>query len=66
MVVSDLDDIEGVGKIRKQRLMQRFGSVTKLKQATVQEIAEVKGVSESLAITIKQQLTGEEIVHQDS
>ncbi len=66
MVVSGLDEIEGVGKIRKQRLMQRFGSVNKLKQATVQEIAEVKGVSESLAITIKQQLTGEEIVHQDS
>jgi len=63
MVVSGLDEIEGVGKIRKQRLMQRFGSVKKLKEATVGEIAEVEGVSERLATAIKEQLTGEEIVH---
>lgn len=65
MVVSSLDAIEGVGKIRKQRLMARFRSVNKLKQASIMEIAEVEGISESLAIKIKQQLTGEEIVHQD-
>lgn len=65
MVVSDLDNIEGVGKIRKERLMKQFRSVKKLKKATIQEIAEVKGISESLAVKIKQQLTGEEIVHQD-
>ncbi len=65
MVVSSLDEIDGVGNIRKQRLMQRFGSVKKLKQATIEEIAEVTGISESLAIKIKQQLTGEEIVHQE-
>jgi len=64
MVVSSLDAIEGVGKIRKQRLMARFRSVNKLKQASIMEIAEVEGISESLAIKIKQQLTGEEIVHQ--
>jgi len=65
MVVSSLDDIDGVGKIRKQRLMAHFRSVKKLKQASIMEIAEVEGISESLAVKIKQQLTGEEIVHQD-
>jgi len=65
MVVSDLDNIEGVGKVRKARLMQQFRSVKKLKKATIQEIAEVQGISESLAVKIKQQLTGEEIVHQE-
>ena len=65
MVVSDLDHIEGVGEIRKQRLMERFRSVKKLKKASVKEITEVKGISESLAVKIKQQLTGEEIIHQD-
>lgn len=63
MVVSSLDAIEGVGKIRKQRLIVRFRSVKKLKEATITEIAEVEGISENMAVKIKQQLTGEEIVH---
>lgn len=65
MVVSGLDEIEGVGKIRKQRLMQRFGSMKKLREASVEEIAEVEGISEKLATVIKEQLTGEEIVHHE-
>ena len=66
MEVSSLDEIEGVGKIRKQRLLQRFRSVKRLKEASITEIAEVRGISENMAVKIKQQLTGEEIVHQEN
>ncbi len=65
MVVSSLDEIDGVGDILKQRLLQRFKSVQRIKEATILEIAEVEGISENKAVKIKQQLTGEEIVHQE-
>ena len=65
MVVSSLDEIDGVGDILKQRLLQRFKSVKRIKEATILEIAEVEGISENKAVKIKQQLTGEEIVHQE-
>lgn len=64
MVVSGLDHIEGVGKIRKERLMAHFKTLKRIKEASIEAIAEVEGISENMAIKIKQQLTGEEIVHQ--
>ena len=36
-----LDDVVGIGKIRKQKLLDHFGSYQKLKQATVKEISDV-------------------------
>ncbi len=48
-----LDEIPNVGKIRKQQLLQAFGSVRKLRQATAAEIvAKVPAVGESLAAKI--------------
>lgn len=38
---SELDDIPGVGKVRKEKLIKRFGSVKKIKEATLEELAEV-------------------------
>ena len=38
---SVLDDVEGVGPKRKKQLLKSFGSLTKLRQATVEEIAQV-------------------------
>jgi excinuclease ABC subunit C len=40
---SELDDIPGIGSKRKQVLLQHFGSVTRLKCATVEEIMNVPG-----------------------
>ena len=53
MTKSALDTLDGVGPVRKKRLLLEFGSVSALKRASVDEIAAVKGVSPALAATIK-------------
>ncbi|QWT18164.1 excinuclease ABC subunit UvrC [Collinsella sp. zg1085] len=45
MTVSVLDEVSGVGPARKRALMKHFGSMKRLKAASVEEIAEVPGVS---------------------
>ena len=48
-VHSELDEIPGVGEVRKKALLRHFGSVEKIKQATVEELASVKGVGRKAA-----------------
>ena len=50
---SELDEISGIGKVKKQALLKKFGSVEKIKQASVEELLEVKGISKELAKEIK-------------
>ena len=50
---SELDDIQGIGKVKKQALLKKFGSVEKIKQATIEELMEVKGINKELAEKIK-------------
>lgn len=46
---SVLDEVEGVGPKRKRAIMRHFGSMRRLRAASVEEIAEVKGVPEAVA-----------------
>ncbi|OGW35519.1 MAG: hypothetical protein A2X58_00735 [Nitrospirae bacterium GWC2_56_14] len=46
---SELDDISGIGETRKKALLRHFGSLEKIKQATVEELAAVKGMSKKAA-----------------
>ncbi|MBR0490907.1 MAG: excinuclease ABC subunit UvrC [Clostridia bacterium] len=46
---SELDEIEGIGPAKKQALLKKFGSVEKIKQATLDELLQVKGINEELA-----------------
>jgi excinuclease ABC subunit C len=48
-VHSELDDIPGIGDARKKALLRHFGSVEKIKQATVEELAALKGMTEGVA-----------------
>ncbi|MER3473730.1 MAG: excinuclease ABC subunit C [Armatimonadota bacterium] len=57
---SVLDDIAGVGAKRKQALLKHFGSVKRLKEASVEEIAAVPSITRPLAETIYRQLHQEE------
>ena len=50
---SVLDDIVGIGETKKKLLMQTFGSVEKIKEASIEELTKVKGITESLAKKIK-------------
>lgn len=49
---SILDNIKGVGRKRKMNLLRHFGSVDKIKKATVDELMRVEGISEKLADVI--------------
>ena len=49
MTVSVLDEVEGVGPTRKRAIMRHFGSMKKLRAASADEIAAVKGVPRHVA-----------------
>lgn len=56
---SQLDGIEGLGPKRKQLLMKHFKSLTKIKEATVDEIVTV-GVPRSVAKAVQEKLNSSE------
>ncbi|MFH9365760.1 excinuclease ABC subunit UvrC [Streptomyces anulatus] len=49
---SPLDDVTGLGETRKQALIKHFGSVKKLRQATIDEICEVPGIGRRTAESV--------------
>ncbi len=53
---SVLDDIPGVGASRRKALLRTFGSVSALREASLEAVSAVNGIGPSLAKTIKDQL----------
>lgn len=49
---SPLDDVAGLGDARKQALLKHFGSLKKLRSATIDQICEVPGIGRKTAETI--------------
>ena len=49
---SKIDDIQGIGPKRRRLLLNHFGSLKGLKQASVEEILKVPGIPEKLALEI--------------
>ncbi|NDI08569.1 MAG: excinuclease ABC subunit UvrC [Actinobacteria bacterium] len=56
MLESLLDEISGLGEIRRKSLLTHFGSVSALRAASKQEIANVPGIGEKMANSIYEQL----------
>lgn len=56
---SQLDGIDGLGSKRKQNLMRHFKSLTKIKEASVDEIVEV-GVPRAVAEAVQRKLNPQE------
>jgi excinuclease ABC subunit C len=56
MVESLLDDVPGLGEVRRKALISHFGSLKKLRAASVDEIASVPGFGPKTALAIKVQL----------
>ena len=50
---SELDDIKGIGEKKKKELLKKFGNVQNIKNATVEELCEVKGITKKIAETIR-------------
>jgi excinuclease ABC subunit C len=57
-LVSPLDEIAGVGPSRKKALLKRFGSLTRLRDASVEEIAATPGIGPELAAAVYERLHG--------
>lgn len=53
LITSELDDIHGIGEVTKKKLLNHFGSLSSIKNATMDEIARVAG--KKTAIALKQQ-----------
>lgn len=49
-IKSQLDDIQGVGPVIKQKLLRHFGSVNKIKSASQEELVKIVGISRAAAI----------------
>ena len=52
MVESLLDDVPGLGEVRRKSLLKQFGSLKRLRAATVEEIAAVPGIGPRTAEAI--------------
>jgi excinuclease ABC subunit C len=55
-LTSRLDDIAGIGPARKRALMKSFGDLERMRQAEVEDLAAVPGISKELALRVKDSL----------
>jgi excinuclease ABC subunit C len=53
---SELDSIPGLGPSKKKALLQHFGSVNKIKEANLEELLKIKGISPKIAKNIAKKL----------
>jgi len=56
MVESFLDEIPGMGEVRRKTLIRHFGSMRKLRKASVAEISAVPGIGDRIANSIHEAL----------
>jgi excinuclease ABC subunit C len=52
MIESLLDDVPGLGDVRRKAVLKQFGSLKRLRAASVEEIASVPGIGPSIAQAI--------------
>ena len=55
-ISSELDFIDGIGKIKKKALLKKFGSTQEIKKASIEELISVKNINLSLAKSILETL----------
>lgn len=55
---SKLDTIPGIGKKRKAVMLKKFGSIKKIRAASIEEISALPGLNRKVAETVKKTLSG--------
>jgi excinuclease ABC subunit C len=55
-ITSILDAVPGIGPAKRKALMSHFGSLDKIRAATVEELTEVRGINEALAHAVRSHL----------
>lgn len=58
MTRSILDDVHGLGAVRKKKLLKHFGSVKRMRAASTAEISAVPGIPEAVAEGVYRALHG--------
>jgi excinuclease ABC subunit C len=58
-LASVFDEVPGIGPARKKALLKRFGSVRRIREASVEEVAETPGVGRAAAERLKSHLARE-------
>jgi len=56
MTKSKLDYIEGIGEKKRTLLLKKFGTVIKIKNASIEELTQIRGINEALAKKLKEEL----------
>ena len=49
-----LDDFEGLGAKRKEALLKKFQSISKIKSASVEELEQVEGIGHETALRLRE------------
>jgi excinuclease ABC subunit C len=55
--ISVFDNIEGIGLKRRRALLKHFGAIDRIKEASIEELAAVKGMTVKLARRLKESLS---------
>ena len=53
---SKLDDIKGIGEKKKKELLKKFSTIGKIKDANLEELTQIKGITQELAKKLKEEL----------
>ena len=60
MVASALDSVPGLGSVKREALIKHFGSLAKVRRASVEELQQVSGVGPALAQKVHDHLNQKE------
>ncbi len=56
IVKSKLDEIEGIGEVKKKALLKEFKSISNIKNASIDDLMKIKGINKDLAEKLKKEL----------
>ncbi len=56
MTKSELDEIDGIGKAKREALLKEFGTIEKIKNANIDDLTKVRGINRDLAKKIKENI----------